>query len=463
MNFPISALTRSIKYQNQPIMKTIRIGIFSLLALITIIGCYKEKTTALDELLLDVLESVSADGSLDYFKLPHFSDLSSLPQDPKNPLTEAKVQLGRMLFHETGIASNSHAEDFMMTYSCASCHSPGEGFSSPIAQSIGDGGTGMGLHRNLDERTSTEQADISQIRTPSLINSAFQTNMNWNGEFGATGSNYGTEYKWKNGTKHFINQKGFEGLESQAIMALEMHRMNVNDQLMQEYGYKEHFDEAFPEVYKPLRYSPEQAGKAIAAYERTLTAYNAPFQKWLRGEYDEMLEVEKKGAILFFGKAGCVSCHTGPALNSMEYHALGMKDLAQCDEDILVKNPDHEVNLGRGGFTGNEEDNFKFKVPQLYNLRDMTHFGHGASFKSIEDVVDYKNEGVSENANVPQDQVSHQFLKIGLTDEEKANLAYFIKYALYDETVKDRKANYILSDFCFPNNDQESKDLLGCE
>ncbi len=443
-------------------MKNVRIGIFSFLALLTIIGCYKERATELDEELISLIEAASSSEGLEQFKLPHHENLRELPQDPRNPLTEAKVDLGRMLFHETGLGINSHHSDYMMTFSCASCHSPKSSFQSELPQAIGDGGNGYGTSRNVASTTDESSVDVLGIRAPSLLNSAYQTNMNWNGEFGATDANIGTEHRWVNGTDLYVNQLGFEGLESQAIHAIDQHRMSVNDSLAITYGYKEHFDAAFPEVYKPIRYSNEQAGKAIAAYERTLVAYDAPFQKWLRGQYEEMLDVEKKGAILFFGKANCVSCHNGPALNSMDFYALGMKDLSDCDEGIIDADPNDPVNLGRGGYTQNPDDNYKFKVPQLYNLRDAHYLGHGSSFHNIEEVIRYKNKGVKENTKIDDSQLSHEFAPIGLTDEEVNNLAYFVKYALYDDNIGRYEADYILSDFCFPNNDDVSKQELGC-
>ena len=64
-----------------------------------------------------------------------------------------------------------------------------------------------------------------------------------------------------------------------------------------------------------------------ALFERTVRANQAPFQRWLRGDRKAMSIEEKEGALLFFGKAQCDACHSGPALNSMTFHALGMADL----------------------------------------------------------------------------------------------------------------------------------------
>lgn len=427
-----------------------------------LIGCYKDLRNDLDNVLLDLLVTASPSSNIDFFKLPHHTTYSAIPQDPKNPITEAKVKLGKMLFYETGFSLESHSEELMMTFSCGTCHDADISFQSDLAQAIGDGGVGTGVNRKIFEGTSAEVSDIYGIRTPSLLNVAYQNNMHWNGEFGAKGENEGLDALWLNGTELFVNQLGLEGPEAQSIASIDRHRMLVNEEIITSYGYQKYFDNAFPEVYKPLRYNNETAGKALAAYQRTLTAYDAPFQKWLRGEYEEMLDVEKRGAILFFGKANCVNCHTGPALNSNEFHALGMKDLFQCEDEILIANNNDPVNLGRGGFTKNEDENYQFKVPQLYNLKDANYLGHGSSFTSIKDIIKYKNKAKKQNENVPDEYLSDHFLSLGLTDEEVSDLGYFIKHALYDPNISRYKPQEILSNFCFPNNDELSKQELGC-
>jgi len=137
---------------------------------------------------------------------------------------------------------------------------------------------------------------------------------------------------------------------------------------------------------------------AIAAYERTILSNQAPWQDWLRGNTSAMSDSEKRGAIAFFGKAECGSCHNGPALNSMSFHALGMEDLTGAD---VVNGNDND--LGRGGFTQNPEETDKCKTPQLYNLKDSPFYGHGGNFNSVREVIEYKNNAVPQNINGPED------------------------------------------------------------
>jgi len=416
----------------------------------------------LDLELERLLAEVDPSG-LEAFILPEETDLSNIPADPRNLLTPEKVELGKLLFHETGFARIPEMSKGMNTYSCASCHHVEAGFQAGIRQGIGDGGLGFGTRgegRKKDPDYKEDALDVQPIRTPSALNAAFQRNQLWNGQFGADGKNVGTEDKWEPDKPTRINFTGFQGVEVQAIAALGIHRITINDTLVEELGYQTLFDEVFNALPPRERYNHIAAGLAIAAYERTLLPTQAPFQRWLRGEQDAMSDQEKKGAILFFGKAGCASCHTGPALNSMEFYALGMDDLT--GPNVFGVSPGDEAHLGRGGFTDRPEDMYKFKVPQLYNLVDAPFYGHGGTFTNIQDVIEYKNQAIPSNPRVPQSQLAETFEPLGLSSTEIAAIASFIEGGLYDPYLSRYAPTHVMSGKCFPNNDEKTRIELGC-
>lgn len=413
-----------------------------------------------DKQLQEVLINLS--GSLDTFILPQSTDYQSIPSDPKNPITESKVALGKLLFYETGIGINSKKETNKATYSCASCHHSGAGFQSGIKQGIGDGGMGFGLHgeaRVMDPNYTEDLIDIQPIRSPTVLNSAYQKLMLWNGQFGATDDNIGTEANWTEGTPKAVNILGFEGVETQAIAGLSVHRMGIDKAFCDENKYVKLFDNAFPEVDKSERYSITTAGLAIAAYERTLLANNTDFQNWLKGDTRAMNKNEKKGALLFFGKARCYECHSGPALNSENFYALGMNDLSGSGVHGIT---DEVTKKGRGGFTNNPTDNYKFKVPQLYNLADVQFLGHGGNFTSVREIIEYKNNGVKQNNEVPNEMVSDKFSPLGLNDNEITLITEFIEKSLHDNDLKRYDPASLPTGLCFPNADPTSKEDMGC-
>ena len=146
---------------------------------------------------------------------PLETDYSSIPSDINNPITAAKVELGKLLYHETMIAKNASMDDGMYTYSCASCHHVDAGFQSGIKQGIGEGGLGFGTYgegRTKNPMYAESDIDLQPIRTPTTLNVAFQKVMLWNGQFGAKGLNEGTEAQWTVGTPKEVNTLGFEGV-----------------------------------------------------------------------------------------------------------------------------------------------------------------------------------------------------------------------------------------------------------
>ncbi|MCB0521499.1 MAG: cytochrome c peroxidase [Saprospiraceae bacterium] len=431
-------------------------------------ACQKDEPVnnlSLDSELEQALKDASGGAGKAGFRLPFSTEFSKIPQDPRNPITQQKINLGALLFHETGIALNPKHPEHAGMYSCASCHFASAGFQAGRHQGISDGGLGFGINgegRVPDPLYDLKELDVQPVRSPSALNIAYQEAILWNGQFGAVGVNAGTEASWTAGTPKEVNHLGYQGTESQAIAAQDVHRLKMNDDVCEELGYRNLFDAAFPDVDKAVRYDREHAGLAIAAYERSILANQAPFQLWLNGNSNAMTAQEKEGAILFFGKANCASCHNGPSLANMEFYALGMKDLFENQEATYGTDANSNENQGRFSFTKREEDKFKFKVPQLYNLADSPFYGHGSSFHSVRDVVVYKNKAVKENPNVPDSQLAEQFKPLGLSESEIDAITTFIEHGLRDPNLLRYQPLSIRSGNCFPFNDPQSRVDLGC-
>lgn len=423
----------------------------------------------LNENLEELLFEASSGQALDYFKLPKSNDYSLIPQDPNNPLSDEKVALGKLLYHETALLTTPKKKIGLHTGSCASCHHALAGFQAGRRQGIGEGGWGFGKrgeNRTANSNYESDSIDAQPIRSPTTLNTAWQKAMLWNGQLGAKGVNVGTEANWTAGTPKEKNHLGFEGLEIQAIAAQEIHRLGdiSTSPVAKNDTYKKMFDAAFKSIPENKRITLIHSGLAMAAYERTLIANQAPFQKWLGGDKSVMSDEEIAGAILFFGKANCSSCHTGPALSSfgeVKFYALGMNELKGAD--IIGDVSGKPKAKGRGGFTGNIDDMYKFKIPPLYNLTDSPFYGHGASFSSVKEVIQYKNYAVQENNDVPTSQLASEFVSLNLTKEEIDLLVKFVEVSLYDANLQRYVPTSLPTGFCFPNNDDQAKLDLGCQ
>jgi cytochrome c peroxidase len=431
-----------------------------------IVSCTKDQMPLLIELdneLRAKIKLISPDGTTDFYKLPNENDLSVIPQDVRNPLTPEKVNLGKLLFYDTGLGQDAVKDSGMGTFSCASCHIPEAGFRPGTFQGIADGGKGFGINgegRRKQSNYTEAELDVQSARPLSLLNVAYVSNTFWSGKFGSGGVNVGTEDVWDMDEEATLNHLGFEAIETQNLIGIKTHRITINKDIADNFGYTEMFDEVFPDYSEEERYSQETASFAISAYIRTLISNKAPFQNWLNGENGALSYDEKKGGILFFGKAQCFQCHYDKNLGSEEFHALGVNDMDQIPSFNTA--PDDKRNLGRGGFTLKEEDNFKFRVPQLYNMEGTEFYFHGSSKRNIRDVIEYKLAAQAENSRVDQSLISNKLNPIDLTEEEISQLETFIRSSLKDPDLTRYQPVTVPSGFCFPNNDPESVLDLGC-
>ncbi|WP_240642130.1 cytochrome-c peroxidase [Nonlabens xiamenensis] len=443
---------------------------FYLLTGLIFISCaddrddYDVAQSALDLRLEELLEQAAGGQGKEFFILPESDDYASIPQDPLNPLTASKVELGMFLLHETAMGGSPKMIQMQGTYSCASCHPVASSFYSGRRQGIGECGTGFGSvgeSRQLNLNVPLDSIDIQPIRVPTLLNVAYQDVALWNGMLGGTGTNIGTESQW---TAAGVpeNNLGFQGLEIQGIVGQQTHRLKVDEDFVNNNGYRQLFDQAFPALAPSDRYTTQSAALAIAAFNRTLLSNDAPWQAYLKGDYRALTDQEKRGAIVFAGKGECINCHTGPALKDQDFHAFGFGHFDDSQDAVVLDDGGFDaVRRGRGGFTGNSADDYKFKTPTLYNLRDAAFYGHGGTFNSIAEVVRYKN------ANDLQDPAARANLasemgNINLTFQEMEDLTQFLEFALYDSTLDRYVPESVKSGNCFPNADVQSRLDLGC-
>lgn len=450
-------------------MKKIYTVFLFLAATVYLLSCVHDPVIDLDASLKDLLDQRSVTGSFEHFRLPDSDRYDELPnQDPKNPVTAAKVELGRMLFYETGLALENQHDMAKGSYSCSSCHIPDRGFTAGRFQGIADGALGFGQHGEGRYKSPVyygDEVDAQGARPLPVINTTYITNALWAGTFGSFHVNEGTDGVWHQDTLVEINFKGLMGLEANNARALAVHRQVVNKAVTDSLGYTAFFDAAFPEIPESERYNRVTASFALAAYFRTILTNRAPFQLWLRGDENAMSEQQKRGALVFFGKAGCVGCHNSPSLNTLphKFFALGVNDLYQNGYEVFRTGPQDKRNLGRGGFTGQAEDMHRFKVPQLYNLKNFGFYFHGASKRSLREVVDYFNAGIPENPTVPASQIATQFRPLGLTEEEVTDLVEFLENGLFDPNLERYMPARTMSGNCFPNNDPLSQVEIGCK
>lgn len=432
------------------------------------IGDYAPPQNAdnLNTQLRTLLNAASGGRGVEAFRIPDSHEFPLIPQDPNNQLSHSKVELGKLLYHDTAFGLEGRGGE-TQSWSCATCHHAAAGFKSGVKQGIANGGIGFGMDGSerflalgFDANAETDSdvlPDIQPLASPTILNSAYQAVMLWNGQFGngddsAVNSAVPDSVLMTPGTPKEANELGLSGLETQAVAGTGVHRLRFHEDspLQTVPEYMELFSAAYPAGSNNVL---RDAGKAIAAYERTVLANQAPFQLWIRGDEAALTDREKRGAMLFFGDAGCSSCHTGPALSSNVgaveselFMAIGFADFDNSLPD--VHGPvSLETKQGRGGFTGDESSMFTFKIPPLYNLADSRVFGHGSSFGSLREVLEYKNSGIPQS-NIPVRYLDSRFVPLNLTSSELVDLESFLTTGLYDVNLMRYQPDSVPSGAC---------------
>ena len=173
-------------------MYTNLIRFFPLVFLFAIFasGCVRDEAVSTSDTELErTLIRLSESGSLEEYILPDVSNLAGIPAGIGNPLTEEKVELGKLLFHETALGRDAINPAMVRTFSCSSCHVAEAAFTPGAAQGLADGGEGFGQAgsgRVMSGLYVEEDVDAQGARpTFNVRRVAYVTNSMWAGRFGA--------------------------------------------------------------------------------------------------------------------------------------------------------------------------------------------------------------------------------------------------------------------------------------
>ncbi|QDT39825.1 cytochrome c peroxidase [Stratiformator vulcanicus] len=200
--------------------------------------------------------------------------LSSPPVPGDNPLTEAKVELGKQLFFDKRLSRDN-------SISCADCHNPTAGWSERRMKSVG-----------IEGRMATRNS-------PTVVNAVYHRFLFWDGRSPSLEHQAG-------GPIQNPNEMGMSSVDE------------VAEKLSEIPGYVEGFEKAFGEGP-----TAKTVTKAIGAFERTLIAGNSPYDRYETGDESALSAAAVRGKKLFFGKAHCSACHVGEHLTDFAFHNIG--------------------------------------------------------------------------------------------------------------------------------------------
>ena len=166
-------------------------------------------------------------------------------------------------------------------------------------------------------------------------------------------------------------------------------------------AYRKLFGEVFPEVAAGAPIDFFMFGKAIAEFEFTLVFANAPIDRFARGDHAAMTTAQKRGALLFFGKAGCVQCHAVSGRSSVgeanemfsdfEERVIAGPQIAPffgvSRGNTIFDGPGADEDFGLEQISGDVADRYKFRTAPLRNLAIAPAFFHNGAFVRLEDAI----------------------------------------------------------------------------
>jgi cytochrome c peroxidase len=335
-------------------------------------------------------EFISNDEKINALKL---QTLPAMAYPTDNPQSAIKVSLGKKLFWDPILSGQRDV-------ACASCHLPNYGYSDGLDLSIGVGGRGAGVDRIQSEA----EMPPSGRNSPTIINSGY------NGLLNSTQS-----YDPLNGIMFWDGRK--RSLETQCIGPLSLFnamRGNAypaalaNDSVIQRLKkipeYVGLFRQSFGEGES---LTIENLARAVASFERSIVSNNSAYDQYVRGNSDALTKEQQKGLLLFFGKANCSSCHSGPMFSDFNYYNLGVPFNVKIEKDL------------------GKDKAFLFRTPSLRNASITQPYMHSGVYATLEEVLEHYNQGVSRNIDIPD--VDKKIHPLFLSEGEKQSIISFIK------------------------------------
>jgi cytochrome c peroxidase len=290
--------------------------------------------------------------------------LSPLPREVRapadNPTTPEKVELGRLLFWDPILSGPKDV-------ACATCHHPDFGYAENLDLSIGAHGTGLGANRRFDP---TADGLFVKRNSQTVLNTAFN-GIDASGGYDPTTAPMfwdvrvtSLEAQALEPLKALEEMRGTTYSEAAALATVVARLQAIPD-------YRTRFARAFG---PRASVSAENLGKALAAFQRTLVAANAPFDRYMRGDTTAMSPLAVRG-MQRFQRIGCANCHTGPMFSDFKVHTLGVPDNAKL--------PATDPGV---------ENRYAFRTPTLRNLAYTAPYMHSGTLQTLDDVIEFYDD-----------------------------------------------------------------------
>ena len=335
-------------------------------------------------------------GAVFDWNIPQGFPRPAIPDD--NPMSAAKVELGRYLFYDARMSVNGKE-------SCATCHRQELAFTDGRAQA--QGATGQ-----LHPRSSMSLVNVAYV--PFLT--------------------------WANTTITSLEEQALVPMlgEEPIELGLKGHERELLYAVRRDPVYEKLFPQAFPGTSDPYRIT--NVTKAIAAFERTIISMRSPYDRYRwGGDSSAISDAAKRGEILFFSseRARCFQCHAGWNFSgAIQFEG---SEVPRRDDD----SPGGFFNTGVSAFTapnrglfeqtGRTGDIGKFQAPSLRNVAVTAPYMHDGSLATLDEVIQHYAAG----GKLDHPNKSPILRPLNLTDSDKRDLIEFLKSLTDEEMLHD--------------------------
>lgn len=353
--------------------------------------------------------------------------LPRIPYPPENEARQERIALGRLLFYDPILGGEKDV-------SCGTCHHPAFAFADRRQFGAGTSGRGLGPDRILSvSSVSALAVELEPRNTPTIFNTA--CNIDSHGNMSHMGFQFwdgrvqSLEIQATKPITSRVEMRGDAyGMDEETAAAVSLDSVVARLQAIPEYVRR--FREAFPveaaQVDAGTRASVIDSttyGRAIASFERELVTNNSPYDRFVRGDDDALTTVQKRGLELFFTKARCSECHSGPMFTDFQFVVQGVPQ--EGTGKALVPGDD----LGREEHTLDPADRYAFRTPTLRNVELTPPFMHDGVFETLDEVVAFYDAGALPRHPQVSTEMLHPSLRqpLGLTEDERIALVEFMK------------------------------------
>ncbi|MBV2359897.1 methylamine utilization protein MauG [Thalassococcus sp. CAU 1522] len=321
-----------------------------------------------------------------------------LSEDDFLPFDPAQARIGQLLFYDKILSGNRNI-------SCGTCHHHDLGGADGLSLGIGEGGVGLGPKRTAGTGKDRIEKRIPR-HAPALWNLGHKdvTVLFHDGRLSVSdlygnGFDSPAEERLPKGLNSIIAAQALFPMTSDAEMAGASEENEIGGAVKKridgawpiiakrvrtipEYG--EMFVAAFDHVERPEDVTIVEIGNAIAAFIGTeWRNFDSPYDDWLR-DGTPLPEAAERGRQLFFGQAGCSTCHSGPLFTDQQFHAMGIPGFGPGRTRPFDPIP---RDVGRMGATDDLEDAYKFRTLPLRNVALTAPYGHNGAFPDLRSMI----------------------------------------------------------------------------